>query len=503
MLQPVTTVNPLELERALADLVRDGAYAQAVGALTAGVLLVGFALALGASNFVIGLLAAVPLLAQLVQVPTILLVERLRQRRRIAVFCLTASRLLLVPLALLPFLEDTALALALLIVGVGLSAALGAMAACSWNSWIHDLVPESILGQFFGRRQFYGTGLAMIIGLAAGYFVEWWARAGPGKPAFAWTTLFLLGALAAAASTLYLARVPEPRMAPPERKLHIRTILSEPFHHQNFRRLIWFFGAWQFATNLAAPFFAVYLVRQLGYDMAFVIQMMIVSQLANLLVTRQWGNLADRFSNKAVLRVCAPLYLLCIFAWTLVALPEQHAWSVPLLVLLHLAMGFAAAGVNLASGNIGLKLAPRGRATSFLAAASLVNSIAAGIAPVVGGLFADDFANRGLSLIVRWTSGPRTTDVMSVSLRHWDFFFLLACLFGLYALHRLVLVREEGRAEDKMLMLEIIGETRRTVVNSVSSIAGVLLMTFFPFGRIVQQAQERRARRRSAPAEPS
>lgn len=494
-LSPSDQLSSGDIDRGLACLVQDGMWAQATGALTAGVLLVGYALSLGASNLTIGLLAAVPMFAQLAQVPAIVLVERLRARRRIAVWCLAVSRALLIPLAFLPFVPSRNLALTLLVAGVGVSAALGAVAACSWNSWIHDLVPEERLGEFFARRLFWATGLGMIAGLAAGEFVNWWEASARGRPVHAYTVLFVLGALAGAISTHYLANVPEPRMARPERTVHLLRMLAEPFHHENFRRLIWFLGAWQFATNLAAPFFAVYLVAQLGYSMAFVIQMMIVSQLANLLVTRQWGRYADRFSNKAVLRVCGPLHLLCLLAWTLVAMPQTERFAVPLLVVLHVAMGFAASGVNLASGNIGLKLAPRGRATAYLAAASLVNAVAAGLAPIIGGLFADDFANRELALIARWTSGPTASDVVTLSLRHWDFFFLFACVLGLYALHRLALVREQGWTEDAALLDEIVTETRRAMA-SVSSVAGVLLMGIFPFGRMLRIARAKRLRRR-------
>lgn len=497
-LAPVERVSEAQLEDGLGNLVRDGVYAQAVGALTAGVLLVGYGLALGASNLVIGLLAAVPFLAQLAQIPTIMLVERLRARRAIVITSLAVSRALLIPLAFLPFLDNRGLAQGILVAGIAVSSALGAMAACSWNSWIHDLVPERILGGFFSKRLFYATAFAMVIGLGAGVFISWWDRAGLGAPDQAYTVLFLVGAVAGALSTLYLSRVPEPRMAPPERVIRLTRMLAEPFRDRNFRRLIWFLGSWQFATNLAAPFFTVYLVSQLGFDMTFVTIMMVVSQLANVLVLRQWGVLTDRFSNKAVLRVCGPLFLFCIFAWTLVALPEKHRYTVALLVLLHVVMGFAAAGVTLASGNIGLKLAPRGRGTAYLAAGSIVNSLAAGIAPIIGGLFADDFAARELSLVLRWVSGPQELEFTTLRLRHWDFFFLLACLFGLYALHRLILVEEEGQGEDKAMMQEVIAETRRTVA-SLSSVAGLRLMTTFPFGRIVQAARAKR----SKPREPA
>lgn len=494
----VARVSDEELGHGLTNLVRDGAYAQASAALTGGVLLVGYGLALGASNFVIGLLAAVPFLAQLAQVPTILLVERLRARRLITVASLTLSRLLLIPLALLPFLDAPASAQALLIVGVGVGALLNAMSACAWNSWIHDLVPERMLGAFFGRRMFYATGFTVFIGLAAGVFVDWWGERGVGGPAQAYTVLFLVGALAGMVSTLYLARVPEPTMAAPERKIHLGHMLAEPFRDQNFRRLIWFLASWQFATNLAAPFFTVYLVAQLGYDMTFVTLMMVVSQLANVVVLRKWGQLSDRFSNKAVLRVCGPLFLVCIFSWTLVALPEKHAYTLHLITLLHVVMGFAAAGITLASGNMGLKLAPRGRGTAYLAAGSIVNSVAAGLAPIVGGLFADDFAARELSLILRWTSGPEATEFVTLRLRHWDFFFLLAAVLGLYALHRLTLVHEQGHTTDNAMLQEVVAEARRAVA-SLSSVAGLRLMTAFPFGRIVQAARARRA----VPREPS
>jgi MFS family permease len=488
---PVDKVADHELEAGLGNLVKDGVYSQAVGALTSGVLLVGFGLALGASNVVIGFLAAVPFLAQLAQVPAISLVERVRARRAISIVTVSASRLLLVPLAFLPFLAARETAQGLLIAGVALSSALGAMAACSWNSWMHDLVPEERLGAFFSKRLFYATSFTLLVSLAAGFFIDWWGRYAPTDPAYAYTALFLVGALAGGISSFYLTRVPEPRMEPAQRALHLWRMLAEPFGNWNFRRLIWFLGAWQFATNLAAPFFTVYLVSQLGFDMAFVTLMMVISQTANLLTLRKWGDLADRFSNKAVLSVCAPLFLLCIFAWTLVSLPQSRAVTIAMLVVLHIVMGVAVAGVTLASGNISLKLAPRGRGTAYLAASSVVNSIAAGIAPIIGGLFADDFAARELSLVLRWTSGPEALEFITLRLRHWDFFFMLAAVLGLYALHRLTLIEETGLGGDRTVMQEIVIEARRTV-SSLSSVAGLRLLMAFPFGRIVQMAQAKR-----------
>ena len=49
-------------------------------------------------------------------------------------------------------------------------------------------------------------------------------------------------------------------------------------------------------------------------------------------------------------------------------MPEKHVLTFPLLVALHVLMGVAMAGITLATGNIGLKLAPSGEGTSYLAA---------------------------------------------------------------------------------------------------------------------------------------
>src|SRR5690348_10425893 len=60
LLAPVDTISTSSIAAGKRALIHDGAWANVVGALTSGVLLVGFALALGASDQIIGILAAIP-----------------------------------------------------------------------------------------------------------------------------------------------------------------------------------------------------------------------------------------------------------------------------------------------------------------------------------------------------------------------------------------------------------------------------------------------------------
>ena len=78
-------ISPAELDAGLRRLMLDAAFATIVGTLNSGVVLIAYALWLGASPAVIGLLAAIPFLTQLLQAPTVLLLEKVRSRRLVSV----------------------------------------------------------------------------------------------------------------------------------------------------------------------------------------------------------------------------------------------------------------------------------------------------------------------------------------------------------------------------------------------------------------------------------
>src|SRR6188508_1407167 len=91
--------TPSKIRSGLVAATWEGAFAQAFVTWTSGIFLVKFALRLGASDATLGLLAALPFLAQTVQVATAALLERGHQRRRaFTANTLLAARLLwLVP----------------------------------------------------------------------------------------------------------------------------------------------------------------------------------------------------------------------------------------------------------------------------------------------------------------------------------------------------------------------------------------------------------------------
>ncbi|HID31345.1 MAG TPA: MFS transporter, partial [Desulfobacterales bacterium] len=419
------TLTEEEIQSGLKSVIRDGLATRVMVTLTGGVFLVAFALKLGASNSVIGLLAAIPPLSQLIQIPSIYLIEKYRVRRAISVYASASSRLFWVLIALIPFLFSIEKGLVFLILAFSLKTAIGTVSLCSWNSWMRDLVPQDQLGTFFSKRMSLATALGIPISLVAGFYLDYWKKLYPDHELYGYSILFFLGFLAGMLGVYFLSTIPEPRMAPLEGKPQFFELIIQPFKDDNFKNLVMFLGSWDFAVNLAAPFFTVYMLRRLELDMSFVIVLMVLSQLTSLAFLRIWGKISDRFSNKSVLGVSGPLFMLCILGWTFTTMPEKHVLTMPLLIAIHILMGISTAGVTLATGNIGLKLAPKGKATAYLAANSIVNSLAAGIAPILGGRFADFFAGRELAWDLTWTSPKGELVIPTLNFQQWDFFFFL------------------------------------------------------------------------------
>jgi len=486
------TLSESQVQSALKNIIKDGVASQAMGILTGGAFLVAFAVKLGASNLVIGLLAAIGPLSQLLQLPSIFLVEKIRNRRLITIVAAALSRLCWLIVALSPFLFPAKIAIAVLLILLTAVSAFGAVGGCSWNSWMRDLIPENIMGSFFSKRMRVATGVGVALSILAAVYLDFWKRHFADQELIGYSVLFLAGFVAGVTGLFFLAKTPEIRMPQVAEKQKILQLLSQPFRDENFRKLIAFMCSWNFAVNLAGPFFMVYMLKRLGLSMSFIIGLSIVSQVMNYLFLKIWGSYTDRFSNKSVLAISGPLFILSILAWTFTTMPEKYVLTIPLLVVIHIVMGLSSAGVSLASGNISLKLAPRGQATAYLATNTIANSVAAGIAPILGGKFADFFSGRELAWTLKYTSPVKEFALPTLNLQQWDFFFALAFLIGLYSLHRLSMIKEEGEVEEKIVVEQLYSEVR-SQVRTLSSVEGVKQMVSFPLS-IVRNITEKRMR---------
>ena len=475
-LAPVEHVPSEALPAAQRSLVLDSAFASVTGAFSGGVILVAFALALGANARQIGTLAAIPIVAQLAQLPATVLIERVRQRRKIGVLSITLARVLITAIALTPFIPDQLVGLKWLMGAQVAMSILNSVGGCAINSWLHHLIPREQFGAFFARRLFWGTASACAATLAAGFMIE---HLPVDDRIQAYAVSFVLAGLAGFVSSWFIARVPEPVM-PATKWVGLGEQLWAPFEDRNFRRLLVFLGAWSIASNIAAPFLAVFLLKQLGYPLTTVTGLWVVSQVANAFTLYAWGRLSDRLTNKAILATALPVHFLCMFALVFGDAVTDPLLQLSMLVLIHVLMGIAGGGIGLASGNLGLKLAPKGHGTAYLAAIGMVSAVCGGMTPVVAGSLAHQFEMSELSAVVRWVHSAHATEFTVVRFAHWEFLFALSALFGLYVMHALSRVQEGAEISERVVIQEFALESLRTV-NGLSSLGSGMVGGIFPF----------------------
>jgi MFS family permease len=496
-LRPDSAITGDDVQRGIQALVRDSAWASLAGSLYGGVILVGFALSLGATPATIGALSAIPLFAQLVQLPTIALVERIRQRRKITVVSVTLARLIILGLAFLPYLPDLTSRLRALLAAQLAITMLGSIAGCSLNSWLHQLLPKEGLGRFFARRLFWSTVFGAAGAALAGYVADYPFLAGvPG-----YSVNFVAAGLAGFVSSWFLITVPEPVMQRSGPPLPIWFMVGTPFREGNFRRVIVFMMSWNFASSLAAPFIAVFVLQQLHYSISMVTWLWIASQIANALTLYLWGRLSDRLSNKSILAVALPLYFGCMLGLVFVAaIAASHFSTVAALFALHAVMGLASGGIGLATASLGLKLAPPAHATSYLASVSLSGALAGAAASLLGGVLADWFASRRMALVFYWISPVKIQEVTVIQVQHWAFLFAISFVLGFYVLHALSRIAEGAKTSERVVIQQFVVEAMRSL-DQLSSIEGLRLSALFPFGRLLERRRQARKNQQShAPA---
>ncbi|MCY4530543.1 MAG: MFS transporter [Chloroflexi bacterium] len=483
-LRPQSDLSEQDAQKGLQNMTWQGVMAFAADGMASGGFLAAFALILGASNFHIGIMTAIPFIVQPLQILAVVLVERMRMRKVVAVTSYLIAYATWIPVAFIPFIINVpnAGAVTLLLFFIAVRGAATAFVTTSWNGWLRDIVPADVMGDFFAKRLRLATIAAAISALLAALFIDWWKGfAGEANEIFGYSYAILFGSIILGFGAVqFMARMPEPQMPRlDDTRRSIVGTLGAPFRDRNFRGLISFMFMWNFVAQMAVPFFAVYMLLRLEMPLSLVVGLGVLSQAANVLFIRVWGTYVDRFGSKVVLSLCSSLYFLVILAWTFTTLPDRHDLTVPLLVILHILIGVATAGINIASTTIRMKMSPPAESTAYLTAVSLTSSVAAGISPLIGGAFVDYFSVRHLQIAVEWVSPATEVEFPALFLTGYDFLFAIAFVLGLFTLTLLGRIKEEGEVDEDVVMDELMTQTR-TNLRSLNSVPGLSVLSHFP-----------------------
>ena len=326
---------------------------------------VPFALALKATVLQVGLLSSIPNLTMaLSQLGAPRLAERAGSRKRLILPVVFLHALMWVPILLIPYLfpgEKIWWLIGLLT----LSTILGSLGNPAWGSMMADLVPEKMRGRYFGfRGKICGlvTLVLFFIGGATLHFST-------ANIFLGFSLLFGAALVFRLISWYFLSKMHEPALSNGKTE-HYRTHgILRNLGSSNLGRFIIGVSLMSFATNLAGPFFAVYMLRDLKFDYLTYVAIIATATMANLTFMTFWGKRADRAGNMKVLKVTSVLVPLIPLLWIG---SHQLYYLVPVQIL----SGFAWAGFNLASANFVYDASAPERRMRYIAVFNAMNGSA-------------------------------------------------------------------------------------------------------------------------------
>ncbi len=417
---------PQHIHRSMQYSIWEGGLTGIMSVFTGGVVLTGFALALGANAFVIGLIAAIQVGANLLQVRAFRSLERNGNRKAMAIKFAAASRLVWILIGGLAFINFEPLVsyrIWLLLILIALASGLGVFSLVPWISWLVDMVPQKVRGRFFAQRNLAAGAVGVVLGVAAGKFIDWWNAREIGPATHGFVVLIFAGVVFGLWAAAIINKMYDPPFAKPASQLTFWQSLQIPFRDPNFRRLFYFRINYDLSMGIAGAFYGVYMLQQAGLSFTFVSAMAMLATLTNLLALKPWGKFLDKFGNKPILYLC--MVGKTIFALLWIFTTPNTFW---LYMVIHL-FGVFDAGNAIAIPNLVYKIAPADRRANYIAVDGTVVGIAAMIAPLLGGGLALVFAGWNLTLgNFHWA--------------HFHFLFFLAALLRLGTFWALRYVRE-------------------------------------------------------------
>ena len=429
--------SSVRLERAMNLSVSEGAMATVMGTLLGGIFLTGFALELGASRLQIGIMAALPTLCNSAQFVGASILNHTGRSKRLCMLATWTSRLLWFPLLLMPTVLGSWSGEAqgwVVIALLAFSGGMGSIGGLAWLDWTKRLIPEENRVSFLSRRNLYNSGLSLGMSLAAAIAISFWNQSTTTATTGGFVAVFGVAMACGIVGAIVLGLIPPADNLEP-RHVDRPSLLIEPLRLVNYRRLLTGYAVWQFATQMAGPFYAVYMLQKLNVPFWAVTALATLGSLIALSLNGAWTRLKLRFGVQPVVLLATFGDAILPFCWLFV-----HPQTLWLLLPIHM-FGMFNPPIAMGPNNLLLKIVPNRNSASYMA---LFNA-ATGAIGAVGAIFGGWLA---MSLQGQW-------QFSNVELTGIQLVFLLAGVGKLAGFALLCRVQENGAVTLSELVLHL------------------------------------------------
>jgi len=346
--------------------------------------LVGMFRRLGASVFLIGLLAAIPAAMMMLQPLSSWLVMRTGSRKRFFLRVSYPGRLAWIPVVLIGWLfPPSGATIAAMFLLVLVSRFCTEVTSPAWFSWVSDIVPEDERGAFWASRQVWGT----VFGALATVCLSWYLGSSPPFERF--VVFFCLMAVFGWLDVFIHRGVIGVRIDVPPEQPRIWRMMEEPLRDPRFRPLLIFTLFFSFAHQLGGGMFQLLLLEEI--HLSYLEIALYTSGLLGVLTiasSGMWGRLMDNLEEgeRIVFYLGAVLVALIAVPWTMIG-PRQH---VP--IALNIAVsGIGWAGYQIALTGLIIAYSPAASRVTYVAVQAAVSGIGYMVGSVVSGALAEAF----------------------------------------------------------------------------------------------------------------
>jgi MFS family permease len=364
-----------------------------------------FALAVGANNRVIGILASLPnLLGNLSQLFTLKLVGKW-SRKKITMTAVNVQAIfwpLLIGAGALYFVlgvRGDFPPWSVLVIYT-LMTVVGALCGPAWTTWMKDLMPKEI-GAYMGRRSRNAGLVGFLSMMAAGFLLD---RFKVTQHLFlGFVVLFAMALFGRLMSGYFISRQYEPSFKYDESAHFTFLQFIKRMSGNNFGRFAIYISLFSMTAQISSPFITVYMLKYLDFSYTEFTLVSLSSALTALIALPYWGRFSDRFGNLMAIRVTGLILPFIPMLWMLspVFSHRSHGSVVAYLIILQAFSGLIWSGFEMGSGNFIFHAVTPQRIAICAAYFSILNGAGALIGGFLGGFISSlNFTFFGLSSIL-------------------------------------------------------------------------------------------------------
>ena len=467
-----------ELRHAMRNILIAWLFGAAWFFTTSGAPLTRFAKLLGLPPFGFGVLAALPFLGALMELPASFFIARYGHRKRLIIAAGMAYRALWIAIALIPWVLPAPWWWPALLVIRALSSLGGHVMRPAVLSWFADVIPGRIRGRFFSRWTQGGRLVGLAVTLVVGPVLDWAHGVSEAALCRTISVAFVVAAILGMIDFLWLLPIPDVEHRP-ERRISLRRLFGEPLRDKNFRHYLGFTMTLTLAMGYIGQFVYLYLFDVVGANHSQAnIMLQAVPLVISILVVRPWGRLVDRLGCKPTLVIAGVLIIHGAAAWILVT--PQHPWLGYPVVVVAVA---AWPGVELANFNMLLAMSESQKGRRQGSAYVAVNSVAVAVAGTLSGLLGGAMAK---------ALGDWRGSLLGLTVTYHGVLFLISGGLRFLALLWLIGLKEPDAYPTRAAVRYVFANVYSNLQQALFAPARALLRV----GRLAVVLSQRRRRRR-------